>query len=63
MCSTCDYTKYIETEKDVRGKTIKYLKANNERMCLDIKCDVGGRNFKIGDFTIYRCPTCGRKLF
>lgn len=63
MCSTCDHTKYIESEKIVRGKTVKYLKADEERMCLDIKCDVDGKNFKIGDFTIYRCPTCGRKLF
>ena len=63
MCSTCDYTKYIEAEKDVRGKTAKYLKADNERMCLDIKCNIDGRNFNIGAFTIYRCPTCGRKLF
>lgn len=63
MCSTCNHTKYIEIEKDIHGKTIKYLKADNTHMCLDISCDIDGKNFKIGDFTIYRCPTCGRNLF
>ena len=63
MCSTCNYNSYERTEKTVHGKTIQYLKADNAHMCLDISCDIDGKNFKIGDFTIYRCPTCGKKLF
>ena len=62
MCSTCNHTKYIETENTVKGRTFKFLKADETHTMLDIRCDLEGRNFKIGDFTIYHCPTCGRKL-
>lgn len=63
MCSTCNHNKYIEAEKVIHGKTIKYLKVDGTHLVLDINCDIDGKNFKIGDFTIYRCPTCGRSLF
>ena len=61
MCGTCNYDNYEEAEKIVHGKVVKYLKYDNPN--LEIKCDIDGKNFKIGDFAIYRCPTCGRKLF
>jgi hypothetical protein len=63
MCNTCNYTKYIEAEKQMKDKTIKYLKADPTHCCLDISCDIDGMNYKIGDFTIYRCPTCGSHLW
>lgn len=63
MCSTCNHTTYTEADKTVHGKTIKYLKADETHLGLNINCDIDGKNFKIGDFTIYRCPTCGRKLY
>lgn len=63
MCSTCDYRKYdVVDETTVRSS----LGLGN----LEIRCCPDGKNYKIavqGDekstFTIYRCPTCGRKLF
>ena len=63
MCSTCNYTKYIKAEKIVNKRTIEFLRADNAHLGIDMNCDIDGKNFKIGDFTIYRCPTCGRKLF
>ena len=61
MCSTCNYKNYTKEENLVNGNTVTFLKANEP--FLDIRCDINGSNFKIGNFTIYHCPTCGRKLF
>lgn len=61
MCSTCNYKNYTETEKTFNGKSIVFLK--DDKSTLDIHCDITGQNYKIGDFTIYYCPTCGKKLF
>lgn len=62
MCSTCNYKNYEELERTGHGgKIVKYLKSDNPN--INIECDIDGKNFKIGSFTIYRCPTCGRKLF
>lgn len=61
MCSTCDFTKYIKEDKEVNGKVVAILKGDTPN--LDINCDVNGKNYKIGNFIIYRCPTCGRKLY
>lgn len=63
MCSTCNHNKYLPTEKVVKDKTFHFLKVNPSHTALDIVCDTEGKNFKIGDFTIYHCPTCGRKLY
>lgn len=61
MCSTCNYTKYVKYEIENRGKIKIVLK--NEHDESNMSCDADGRNYKIGNFAIYRCPTCGRKLF
>lgn len=62
MCSTCNYKEYEEYEVPIPGnKTEKRLKIKNP--FLDINCDITGKNFRIGNFVIYRCPTCGRKLY
>ena len=63
MCSTCNHNKYLPAEKVVKDKTFHFLKADSSHTVLDIVCDTEGKNFKIGDFTIYHCPTCGRKLY
>ena len=63
MCSTCNHTKYLPAEKTVKDKTFHFLKADPSHTALEIVCDLGDKNFKIGDFTIYHCPTCGRKLY
>ena len=61
MCSTCDYTKYEEVEKETKfGKSKRLHNTHDE---LDINCDLNGHNFKIGNFSILRCPICGRELF
>ena len=61
MSSTCDYTKYEEFEKESKFGKIKRLR--NVHAELDINCDLNGQNYKIGNFSILRCPTCGRALF
>lgn len=62
MCSTCNYKEFEEYEVPAfGGKTEKRLKNTNP--FLDINCDITGKNFRIGNFVIYRCPTCGRKLY
>ena len=61
MCSTCDFNNFIKEEKEVNGKVVTTLRGDNPN--LDINCDVNGKNYKIGNFVIYRCPTCGRKLY
>lgn len=63
MCSTCNFTKYLKDTKVVRGETIEYLKVDPEHCAINMNCDIEGKKFKIDDFVIYRCPTCGRKLF
>ena len=61
MCSTCNYTKYEEFELETKfGKTKRLRNSHDE---LDIHCDLNGKNFKIGNFSILRCPICGRELF
>lgn len=61
MCSTCDFKNYTKVEEIINEKPVTFLKGNEP--FLDIHCDINGNNFKIGNFIIYRCPTCGRKLF
>ena len=61
MCSTCNHKNYTEKVKTINDKPFTFLQ--NENCPLDIKCDVEGRNFKVGEFKIYHCPTCGRKLY
>ena len=68
MCSTCNYKNFVEYEVTHNGKPVLIgekpvtrLKSTNE--FIDINCDMQGKNYKIGQFTIYRCPTCGCCLF
>lgn len=68
MCSTCNHEKYEQFEVEHNGKPVligdkPVVRLRNTHDCLDIHCDLNGNNFKIGQFTIYRCPTCGRKLY
>lgn len=63
MCSNCDYTRYIQIDGNTIGKSIGLGK-------LEIRCDHSGNNYKIAiqgedrsAINIYRCPTCGRKLY
>ena len=57
MCSTCNYKTYERYEEGNETR----LRSTNEN--ININCDFFGKKYKIGNFTIYRCPTCGRKLF
>ena len=61
MCSTCNYKEFIPYIKEGFRGTEKRLR--NENQNLDINCNETGKDFKIGDFVIYRCPTCGSKLY
>ena len=62
MCSTCNYKDFEE----VNGK-LEQLLGNGSLL---IRCDIDGKNYKLAvkneqksEFILYRCPTCGRKLY
>ena len=62
MCTTCNYKNYINNNK----KLEQQLGTGS----LLIRCDEDGKNFKLAvkdedrsEFVLYRCPTCGRKLY
>lgn len=62
MCSTCNYKKYA----NIDGKLEQGLGMGS----LVIRCDTDGRNYELAvknepksGFVLYRCPTCGCKLF
>lgn len=62
MCSTCDYKEY----ENVDGKLEQSLGMGS----LLIRCDINGKNYKLAvkdepksEFVLYRCPTCGHKLY
>lgn len=66
MCSTCNYKNY-ETVL-VNGTAKLEGRIGVGKMVL--RCDTTGKNWKLGvddnhrdEFTVYYCPTCGRKLF
>ena len=65
MCSTCDIKNYKKSEY-MSGILIMPLGTNGEiMMCYDEnskKYFLLDGNVK-SNFMIYRCPTCGRKLF
>ena len=67
MCSTCNYKAYT---KNVTNPDDLYLEQSLGMGGLIIRCDLKGRHYKIAikddaksAFTIYRCPTCGKKLY
>lgn len=62
MCSTCNYKTYEINN----GKLEKNLGMGS----LIIRCDQNGKNYKLAvnnepksEFVLYRCPTCGNKLY
>ena len=61
MCSTCNISKYEEYEVENKGRVTKRLKNIIDES--GMTCDLNGKNFKIGNFSILRCPICGRELF
>jgi hypothetical protein len=62
MCTTCDPKSFEYNER----KGLIGVKLGKD---IYIGCDQGLKNWKLwtesdgSQFTIYRCPTCGRKLF
>lgn len=62
MCSTCNYKTY----EKIDGRLQQKLGMGRLLIC----CDNNGRNYRLAvkdeqksDFNLYRCPTCGRKLY
>lgn len=62
MCVTCNYRWFEEVE----GKLEQQLGMGS----LIIRCDLDGKSYKLAvknepksEFVLYRCPTCGRKLY
>ena len=67
MCSTCNHNRYEMYEVTKNGKPVVFggkpvVRLRNAHDELDIHCDLDGKNYKIGNFSIYVCPTCGQKL-
>ena len=67
MCSTCNYKNYAKNESDPSNIFLEQSLGMGD---LIIRCDLKGKNYKIAikddaksAFTIYRCPTCGKKLY
>ena len=67
MCSTCNYKTYDRNETNPKDI---YLEQSLGMGSLMIRCDTKGKNYKLmikddakSGFTIYRCPTCGKKLY
>ena len=65
MCSTCDHKTYETVLVNGTEKLQSGLGVGK----MIIRCDLTGRNWKLGvednhkdEFTLYSCPTCGRKL-
>ena len=63
MCSTCNYQRYEQINEET-------LAENLGTDGLQIQYDLKGKKYKLAikdesksGFVIYRCPTCGRKLF
>lgn len=70
MCSTCDYTKYEKITEEANGRTTERLESSLGYGSLVIRCDTKGQNYSIAvknepksEYRVYRCPTCGNKLF
>ena len=62
MCSTCNYKNF----ENKNGKLEQSLGMGS----LVIRCDMNGQNYKLAvrnepksEFCLYRCPTCGNKLY
>lgn len=67
MCSTCNHKNYEAYEATKNGRPVMFggkpvVRLRNIHDELDIHCDLDGKNYKIGGFSIYVCPTCGQKL-
>ena len=67
MCSTCNHKTYTKNVTDLNNT---YLEQNLGMGDLIIRCDVNRKNYKLAikndaksGYTIYRCPTCGKKLY
>lgn len=62
MCSTCNYKNFERVENR--------LEQSLGVGSLLIRCDLNGDNYKLAvknesksEFVLYRCPTCGCKLY
>lgn len=62
MCSTCNYKAF----EKIDGKLQQSLGMGG----LLIRCDNNGKNYKLAvkgedksEFSLYSCPTCGKRLY
>lgn len=71
MCSTCNYKQYDSVSIESNGRTeFKLQQKLGIAEKLIIQCDINGENYKMlvdgcpkSEFILYRCPTCGHKLY
>lgn len=71
MCSTCNYKNFEVVEHKIYDKVERKLEQKlGIAEKLIIRCDMDGTNYKMAvdgepksEFVIYRCPTCGHKLY
>lgn len=67
MCTTCNYENY---DAVINERNESKLEQQLGMGSLFIRCDLNGKNYKLvvkgepnSAFTLYRCPTCGKKLY
>lgn len=57
-CKMCDPSRYTKVEVAPGRYRLKLLDDT-----IDISCNLDEDDFKIGKYTIQKCPICGRPLF
>lgn len=70
MCSTCNHTTYEKITEIVNGRERERLEHGLGYGSLVIRCDLNGNDYCLAvkdepksEIRMYRCLTCGRKLF
>lgn len=57
-CKMCDTSRYTKVEVAPGRYRLRLLDDT-----IDISCNLDEDDFKIGNYTIQKCPICGRLLF
>ena len=70
MCSTCNHKNYTPVLIQSGNTQISKLELSIGMGSLVIQCDPNGKNYWLSiqndpksSFRMYRCPTCGNKLY
>lgn len=59
MCSVCNPDNYVLYAPMQNSAP---MRKRFDNPYLDLNCDLSGKDFKIGEYRVYYCPTCGELL-